>query len=807
MMDYFSCDLYRKSSAYKSFVSHINSTRPLRVGQFQSNTSHPRRSHSTKEKFLSKPTDYQTVFNLHFESDSIPSDGVNTQDFLCVMSVFGKGGWEKYARTEANFSYFSRRWIQPITVLGSNKLLRFELYQVTSDLYSLRHQKYIGDCEAELKDILSKDIFQIDIRLSYEFTRLARGSNLTSTPRLIIKHRKLEKNRKGSAFFKMTYENQIKLPKLSFKPSHYFEIEIVENNILVYRSNVVKLNPKFISVFDTVDFNLQLHFGSLTTPVRFKLHEVSKADRVLFEFETTVECLMQMSTMKYPIGNNQGFVIGEFDIHFIGENSKSKIDDLKINGISFQSIFAFDFSDGKKVCDSFRMALTEVYDSLNGIAQLKPYTAFGFGCFSEKHNVFTFNNSITFKTMKKLFVSYRDCLLKIEKTPKESKLTPVIKRAKRIAMDKWNESETFSIVSIFTTGLNIVDFDESIDAMMNCEQYPIIFLIITLNSVKNKFTSLTSKCKSQYLHSLANIEEPTSDLQDSPNSRQILEVVFFGSAIMNHPSNLQNVKKSVSKMVQDWGGIDHSLLNQRAQSYNNLPIGKLPASTSFDNLSGIVTNHSNKSLLTTSSKSYLELNKLSELNKTTSPSFTATETETETEPALESDNEVEVYESRNSLDKEYDSNLKKEKENIPVTNSQAENENKDDNLDENKEEKEDQNNADVDKNENTNNKDNEGKIEKLDDEKETKDIIDDENERHDEEESKENLNCNDIQEYNYDQNNKENTNNNQKENEDPDQNNDLLNENENEYKIENNDPASPNHERQPKVHFSNVEKT
>lgn len=774
-MDYFSCSLYHKSSAYKKFVPHINTTRPLISDPPQNNASTPqlKRTNTATSKMSQPQNDKIPIINLHFESANIPSDGVNTQDFLCVMSVFGKNGWEKYARTEANFSNFSRKWIQPITILGDNKLLRFELYQITSDLYSLRHQKYIGDCQAELKDILAKDIFKIDIRLSYEFTRFARGSNLKSAPRLIIKHRKLERNRKGSLFFKMTYVNQVRLPKLSFKPSHYFEIELVENDILVYRSNTVKLNPKSVSVFDTVDFNQQLHFGSILTPIRFKLHEVGKTDKVLFEFETTVDCLMEMSTMKYPIGDSRGFVVGEFDIFFIGENQRMQIDDLKINGISFQSIFAFDFSDGKKSSDTFRIALTEVFDSLNNISQLKPYTAFGFGCFPESHNVFTFNNSIAFRTMKKLFNSYYNCLMKIESTPKESKLTPVIKRAKRIAVEKWHECQAFSIVSIFTSGLNVVDFDEAVEAMVNCSQFPIIFLIITLNSSKNKFASLTCTSKDQYLKKIKNSENHESSEIDPIFSRKMIDVIFYGNTIMNQPSNLQAASKSVSKMIHDWGGVYNSLFYSNTKSFANLNLGKLPSSTSFDHLSGISSSFGSFNM-SQSSKSYLALNQIE-----------SSKSETETEPTVESDNENEVYESKGYFDNENSIITDNKSDSQNVNQKQNDKDNQSDNSNENEDQNENDN---ENQNDNENKNQNSSKNENQSSSNENQDSNDNDNE-----------NKNDNNE---NENNGENENDHKNEN----QNNNLNNDDETNQNIGNhNNQHPPKNSR--RVHFSNIIQT
>lgn len=543
-MDCYTCSLYRKSSALNSFIPHVNSPHPLRIIKNHS-TKTKQNFHSDASLLANQdnPMISPPIINLHFESENIPGDGINDQDFLCVMSIFGHNGWEKYARTEANFSNYSRKWIQPITVLAENKLLRFELYQIISDLYSLRHQRFIGDCEIELKEILATDKLRLPILLSYEFLRFINSPKLTEDPCLIIKHRELEQNTKGSFFFKMTYTNHVKYSAISFKPSHYFEIEMVDNDILVYRSNTVKLNPKCSSIFDTVEFNQQLLSGSsLFTPIRFKFHEVSKTDTVIFEVETTLDALTAVSITKYPVDNLQGFSIGQFEVTFIGANQTLRIDDLKLNGVSFQPIYAIDFSDGKKSSDTFKSILCNVGDALNLITQIRPLISFGFGNFSEKHNVFAYAKSYYFESAKKMIQSFYERLLTIEKTSTESSLVAVIDRCRRLAVGKWHDLRAFTVATIITSGTFVVDYEEAVNLMVDSDGLPIVFLLLTMNAPKNKFINLIHKEKN--LTSTVNPNKKTS--------RKLLKVIPYGTQFINQFTNLKNVARSVSKMIHLW---------------------------------------------------------------------------------------------------------------------------------------------------------------------------------------------------------------------------------------------------------------
>ena len=525
-MDCFTCQLYNHWSAFNSFLPHINSKRSLK-----------------------QESEFSKIFNLHIESENLPSDQENNADFLCVAYYFGHDGWEKYARTEVNFSQFCKKWIQPVTILSNMELFRFEIYQIISDFYSLKHQKLIGDCEVTTKELLKNNSgIKIPLRLSLNFSKF---QNDAKKPSLIIKHRELQNNTKGSFYFKAKYTSFMHQSMYSFlltKPSYYFEIEIVENNILVYRSNYMKLTSNQC-LFDSIEFNQQLLIGnSLTNPIRFILHEVSKKDTVLLSFETTIDALSYLSLSKYPIDNVQGFSVGEFEINFIGSNLYKRIDDLRLSGISFQTMFALDFSCGKQSCDSFRVVLNEVGDSLNNLAQQRPYIAFGFGCINDKQNIFTFRKSVYYNSIKTLSNSYKESIIKIEKLPKKSKMIPAIEYAKKLAIQKWNESQIFSIITFITNG-NLEDASESISNIVGSENLPIIFIIVTTSSIKNKLTIYNNKEHFAL----------SRQLNEQPAKRKMFKIVYYTNGIVNLPQNLKNLKNIVIEMIQEWANVDKKL--------------------------------------------------------------------------------------------------------------------------------------------------------------------------------------------------------------------------------------------------------
>ncbi|OHT14074.1 hypothetical protein TRFO_15586 [Tritrichomonas foetus] len=529
-MDCFVTQEYRRLWSLKSVTAHINASKPL----IQNQTA------GTK------------IINIHVAADNLPNDGTIGSDYICVMSVFGPKGWEKYARTEVswekkNMCQPTIEWIQPFSITYDPEglhLLHFEIYQITSDFYSLKHQKRIGECDSDISTLMreikrSEDFLKVQIHPFYEDG--VDSFHSEHTPYLKIRYTDVNMKVSGSFFIKAAFQS--KCNHRFFKPSIFFTIE--KDNIPFFMSDTQKLEKK--CSFEMIELSQQLSCGeNLDSQLKLNIFENSKKVKAIGSFFTTINELSGASESDFEIKNEKGCTIGTFIINFIGKSKAQRIDDLQLRGISVQSCFALDFSAGKSVCDSYRMVLNGVGDSLNSISQIKPYRAFGFGIIdNQKQGIFSITKEKCgeFSSVQKIMDKYRSKLFKCV-IPQTAKLYPVIKHTKQKAIEKWNQYRIFTIVTIITDG-NITDVQKTIDKLAECDDVPICYIIVTIKSKKNPLRSALCQAHGKVIHS-----------NGTKTKRRVFKMLYYANKFVNQPHNLEDAAHAATKMIHEWADLN-----------------------------------------------------------------------------------------------------------------------------------------------------------------------------------------------------------------------------------------------------------
>ena len=483
------------------------------------------------------------IINIHVSAADLPSDGKNNPDFICVMSIFGAKGWKKYARTEVSWENRVHKWVRPFTITYNPNglhLLHFDVFQITSDLFSLKHQKQVCECEIDITDLLSqKDqcltVPLVEVLEEDEYYAQEGAYTLT------IKYCDVDMSIVGSYLIRSSFTP--KLPKKLIKPHIFITIES-KDGIQIFISDTHKLHK--IIQFDMVEISKQFLVQKGNEPLIVNVHDADNHNCVIGSFETSIDALSSVSKAQEEVMNRNGKSIGYFEFNFFKSVDTPRLDDLKLRGISIRSVYSIDFSAGISSCDDYVMVLREIGDSLNFIAQMKPYSAFGFGVFKgqEKESLFAISTEKKneFSSIPKIMNGFKKTLSKAV-TPHNSLLYPVIKHAKQDAIDKWREKRSYSIVTIITDG-KIKDLQKAIDEIFLCDSLPICFLIVTNKKPKNilvpAFTSI---------HGIV------TNSKGEKTKRRIVRLLYYANSMVHKPHNLRKAGEAAVKMIQEWGEI------------------------------------------------------------------------------------------------------------------------------------------------------------------------------------------------------------------------------------------------------------
>lgn len=519
-MDCYSDYEYSKSTSPRMVAAHVNAIRKI-----YHNDSGVR------------------IINIHVSAGDLPNDGKNRPDFICVMSTFGAKKWEKYARTEVSWESKIHEWVRPFTITydpNGLHLLHFDIFQIISDLFSLKHQRRVCECEIDINALInSKDkcvIAPLVEVLDENYIVETKGSYY-----LTIKYTDVDLSLFGSYFIRTSFIH--KLPKKIIKPHIFFTIE-TQNHIPIFVSNTHKLHK--VIQFDMFEINKQFIVQKDNAPLTFYVHDNFNSNEVIGSFETTLQALTGASKAQEEVLNRDGKTIGYFEFYFFRSVDTPRVDDMRLRGILIRSIYAIDFSAGINCCDDYVMVLREIGNSLNFIAQMKPFQAFGFGLFKNqpKETLFSISNEKknTFSSIQKIMNGFKKTLAKTI-TPHNSLLAPVIKHCKQDAIDKWKENNVFSIVTIITDG-KILDLNKAIDEIVSCDQVPICFLLITNKKPKNILVK-----------SFTNIHGIVTNSEGKKTKRRIIRLLYYANSIVNKPHNLRKAGDAVVKMIQEWGEV------------------------------------------------------------------------------------------------------------------------------------------------------------------------------------------------------------------------------------------------------------
>lgn len=483
------------------------------------------------------------IININVSAADLPNDGKNNPDFICVMSIFGAKGWKKYARTEVSWENKVHKWVRPFTITYNPNglhLLHFDIFQITSDLYSLKHQKQVCECEIDISDLIKQENHRLVVPL-VEVLKENEDYAQDGAYTLSIKYEDVDMSLVGSYFIRSSFTP--KLPKRMIKPHIFVTIE-TNDRTPIFISDTHKLHK--IVHFDIAEISKQFIVQKDNLPLRFFIYDTTLHNEMIGSFETTLEALTSVNKAQEEVKNKDGKTIGYFEFNFFKSVDTPRLDDLKLRGISICSVYSIDFSAGINSCDDYVMVLREIGDSLNLIAQMKPYYAFGFGVFKgqQKESLFTISpeKKHEFSSIQKIMNGFKSTLLKAV-TPHNSLLYPVIKHVKQDAIEKWKAKKAFSIVTIITDG-KIKDLPRAIDEIVTCDQVPICFLIVTSKKTKNILVT-----------AFDDIHGIVTDSKGEKTKRRILKLLYYANSIVNKPNNLRKAGEAAVKMIQEWGEI------------------------------------------------------------------------------------------------------------------------------------------------------------------------------------------------------------------------------------------------------------
>lgn len=516
-MDCYTTHDYRESMIYRSVSSRVNALKPLiQEGD-------------------------KKIINIHVSTRELPNDGENNPDFICAMSIFGENGWEQYARTEVSWKNKFHEWVRPLTITydpNGLHLLHFDLYQITSDLFSLQHQKLVGNCEIDISTLINHKNRCIIVPIS---PIGADGNTFKAEEKyeLTIKYSEIDLSIFGSFFLKASFVST-KSSHHFIKPHIFFTVE--RDGIPFYMSNALKLQSRVD--FEPFEMIQQFACGKdKTSPVTFFIHKRTSTVETIGKCTTSIDKLTKQSETKLEVKDANMKTIGILGICFIGKVDSPRIDDIRLRGISVQAIYALDFSSGPNSCDAYRMVLNEVGDGLCSLTQCKPYYAFGFGVLNEniKQNLFsiTHESDEVFSSIQRIMDEYRKKLLK-SVSPRYSKLCPVIKHAKQVAVERWNQNKIFSVVIIISDG-KMVDLEQAVELISSIDNFPLCFLIITVKTPKNPL-----------IKTFAHHHGRVTNSQNSTSRRKIVKVLYYSNSLLNQLHSLHKARVKTENMIQDW---------------------------------------------------------------------------------------------------------------------------------------------------------------------------------------------------------------------------------------------------------------
>lgn len=519
------------------------------------------------------------IINIFVSAKGLPNvKFFSKTDPLCAMFVQGDHGWHEYGRTEVSWDILNPLWIRPFTfhVKENPELLRFEVYDIISDQCTLGAQKQIGECEVELSTLLRSPTHSLELTIFDPKNQEPKG--------ILNVHFYDIAPCQGSLFFNINCRKLVK--KRSFQHLNPFFIlqrfpKYSQQFTAVYKSSVKRntTNPDW----ENVEFALQYTCsGDTSTSVRILVmnHKDKDFDNMIGFIDTTFDFLKEQGKVEMDLHDNEGHKTGQINISFVQHFERPRLFDYRLRGVQLSTMFAIDFSstsyDGLysnriQHSDSgnfsYRAAINDLTDVLLPLTMGQSYLAYGFADFPGDEKVFSLTSVDKIskrseyipnaKNLMHLYSSYK------EKTmyPPKCRLAPVFRKCREIAIQRWREEHTISILVILTNG-KFCDLPEAIDALVEAEKDPLVVLMVVLgtnrrdldNTFKNKngvICNSTGHMTARKMVTLTTFqEEKVFNLSRLPRklnmsvkkmARQWLEFTRFEAPAIVHTENLKDI--------------------------------------------------------------------------------------------------------------------------------------------------------------------------------------------------------------------------------------------------------------------------
>ncbi|OHT00393.1 hypothetical protein TRFO_32992 [Tritrichomonas foetus] len=486
-----------------------------------------------------------TLLNIRVKATNLSNNKAITykKDPLCCLERQTHHGWKEYARTEVCWYNDNPVWIRPFTLCvknGQTELLLFEIYDIGSNYALLERQLLLGSCELDLNVLLSSPTNSITLDI-------IPSKNLESAGNLHVSYHLINSSIYGSFIFRSNLNNFIN-NSIFHKVLPYFIINVLdpttEEMVPIYKSAVSKGFH-----WDNIELSLQM-FGEITCNtqenitgntlksfnnhiIRVSLYDfvLRSSDKFLGFFDTTFDIFFNHLTSNFNIVNDQGVHICNFNSQVIANIERPRFNDYQLKGIKISSMFAIDFSSSKvsmlktnKVNHiengifTYGNLINELFENLNKICSSCPVTGYAFADFKGEKIIplRLKNNTAQFSSIKLLMKAYG----KIRDTvsyPREAPLAPVIRKARSIATEHWNQSKTITLIIVLTNGL-ISDLQNVVDELVDAENEPICMIMALLggtrrelekafNPSKNELMNSEGKCTNRLMATLINYQK------------------------------------------------------------------------------------------------------------------------------------------------------------------------------------------------------------------------------------------------------------------------------------------------------------
>lgn len=446
---------------------------------------------------------FYPIVEIHISGKNLAKLDLTSQsDPMCVLYTNQNGQYSEQDRTEVIKNNANPNFVKTFKsyyIFEMNQPLRFEIYDVDSNLSSLKKHDFIGYVETDLQYLVSNlgnaltfDIFHDkksgdrgQLIITCEQTK---ESNVNLLGELHVeKLQKMKTFAKNNPFFEISKQTEI------------------GHDIIVYRS---KTKQKcYRCTFKQFSIPLHaLYSNGLDDRITISIfdHRKKKEPKIIGKYTTTIRHFLESVQSKFELPNGHGkFWFEKLEIVHVptfADYLRSGLQLKMITAIDFTSSNGYPdskssrhfFSDDPSQLNQYQQTIMSVGQILAKYDKDQKFPVYGFGAKIKETKKVSYCFPLNFNEsnpnvlgLDGILSTYKEAIPKI-KFWGPTYLSDIIRMATKHAIENFEASKTYTILLVMTDGL-IEDMVATKDAIVEASDKPLSIIIVGVGDEKFDF--------------------------------------------------------------------------------------------------------------------------------------------------------------------------------------------------------------------------------------------------------------------------------------------------------------------------------